>query len=474
MSIADLLVPNTYELYGKTFTCPIFVKTNVINTTDPQRMNIGDEEFTFEGIDFGTTGSAATYTFNGIPFEPGSVGATGARGATGPTGPAGSNGVTGPTGATGAGGGIATLSAIGAVPNANGATITGTVINLQPANATFGGVVTTTAQPFAGVKTFNANVTLGLSLVMPASTTSTAGVIFQGSNRFMHYYGTGSSFLGRNAGNLTVGTGLYNTGLGDSALTAVTSDSEENLAAGASAGSAITDGKRNTNVGTNAGLNMILSNNNTMIGNRAGQITTTGSSNIFIGYGSGDSLTNSTNTTIYIGNDIPGSEITAAYIQGISGVTPSGTPQMVIIDPITDKLGSQSIQQTLTSNFTPTLDLGTINNSFVRGVTGSVIPINLTKMGTNVTMVIPSFVVNSQSLAAATINLTGASTISAAFRPAYSLAITCSVINNALYTSAVVYITNSGSVSLQLQAGTNFVVPTGFQYDLPISYNIAP
>lgn len=56
----------------------------------------------------------------------------------------------------GGGGGITGLSAIGATPNANGATITGgTTLNLQPADASFGGVVTTAAQTFAGVKTFS-------------------------------------------------------------------------------------------------------------------------------------------------------------------------------------------------------------------------------------------------------------------------------------------------------------------------------
>jgi len=50
-------------------------------------------------------------------------------------------------------GGITSLSAIGSTPNANGATITGTVLNLQPASASFGGVVTTLAQTFAGDKT---------------------------------------------------------------------------------------------------------------------------------------------------------------------------------------------------------------------------------------------------------------------------------------------------------------------------------
>lgn len=55
------------------------------------------------------------------------------------------------------GGGLS-LAAIGAAPNANGATLTGTVLNLEPASATFGGVVTTGAQVFAGAKTFNGNI----------------------------------------------------------------------------------------------------------------------------------------------------------------------------------------------------------------------------------------------------------------------------------------------------------------------------
>jgi hypothetical protein len=55
-------------------------------------------------------------------------------------------------------GGVLSLSAIGAVPNANAATITGTVLNLQPASASFGGVITTGTQTFAGDKTFTGNI----------------------------------------------------------------------------------------------------------------------------------------------------------------------------------------------------------------------------------------------------------------------------------------------------------------------------
>jgi hypothetical protein len=55
-------------------------------------------------------------------------------------------------------GGVLSLSAIGGTANANAATITGTVLNLQPADASFGGVVTTGTQTFAGSKTFNNDI----------------------------------------------------------------------------------------------------------------------------------------------------------------------------------------------------------------------------------------------------------------------------------------------------------------------------
>ena len=52
------------------------------------------------------------------------------------------------------------LSAIGATPNANGATIAGSNLNLEPANGSFGGVVTTEAQTIAGLKTFTGKTRL--------------------------------------------------------------------------------------------------------------------------------------------------------------------------------------------------------------------------------------------------------------------------------------------------------------------------
>ena len=50
---------------------------------------------------------------------------------------------------------VNSLGPIGAVPNANAATITGNTLNLEPADGTFGGVVTATSQIFKGTKAFD-------------------------------------------------------------------------------------------------------------------------------------------------------------------------------------------------------------------------------------------------------------------------------------------------------------------------------
>lgn len=54
--------------------------------------------------------------------------------------------------------GDVTLAVIGGTPNANGASLSGQALNLQPADATFGGVLTALAQSIAGLKTFAAGV----------------------------------------------------------------------------------------------------------------------------------------------------------------------------------------------------------------------------------------------------------------------------------------------------------------------------
>ena len=87
------------------------------------------------------------------------------------------------------GGGIDTLGAIGSSPNANAATITGTTLNLQPADGSFGGVVTTVAQTFTGGKTF-ANIFVPTGAIF-GSTVNTPGITQE--FRFGSAFGTSVS-----------------------------------------------------------------------------------------------------------------------------------------------------------------------------------------------------------------------------------------------------------------------------------------
>lgn len=129
----------------------------------------------------------------------------------------------------GGGGGVTTMAAIGSSPNANGATISGSALTLQPASAAFGGVVTTGVQTFEGVKTFNQ------ALQTPEPNTNTAipslylrnafaaGLRMgigrnggQGSMQFFTYGGYrfygGGDFNDAATDWLTIGPTLVNTG----------------------------------------------------------------------------------------------------------------------------------------------------------------------------------------------------------------------------------------------------------------------
>jgi len=57
--------------------------------------------------------------------------------------------------------GVNALAAVGSAPAAEGASISGTTLTLQPADATHPGVVTTAKQAFAGTKTFSGELGAG-------------------------------------------------------------------------------------------------------------------------------------------------------------------------------------------------------------------------------------------------------------------------------------------------------------------------
>jgi hypothetical protein len=91
-----------------------------------------------------------------------------------------------------AGSGVNALAAIGSSPNANGATISGSTLNLQPASTSFGGVVTTGSQSFVGTKTFTSStVFTGKIFYFRTSFTSTGTLA--GTNYYMASLNTSTS-----------------------------------------------------------------------------------------------------------------------------------------------------------------------------------------------------------------------------------------------------------------------------------------
>lgn len=101
------------------------------------------------------------------------------------------------------GGGVTAMTAIGATPNANGATISGVNLTLQPANVLYGGVVTPSAQTFAGLKTFSNSIAVGYTGSLTFSD-STLGVYGQ----------AGGALELKGSSNQGGGVDLYNFKIG--------------------------------------------------------------------------------------------------------------------------------------------------------------------------------------------------------------------------------------------------------------------
>ena len=108
-----------------------------------------------------------------------------------------------------------TLSAIGSTPNANAATLTGQVLNLEPASASFGGVVTTGTQTFAGDKTLTGSL-YGIGLSMTGTVGDIIGSVATTGKAIR---GTATTGFGVYA-SATTGTAIYgeSTGTGGAAL----------------------------------------------------------------------------------------------------------------------------------------------------------------------------------------------------------------------------------------------------------------
>jgi hypothetical protein len=354
--------------------------------------------------------------------------------------------------------GLNSLSTIGSTPNANGAVIAGSILTLEPASHSFGGLVTTGAQAFAGAKTFDV-----VDLV--PTTGAAIGVITQNSNSLIHTNGgTQNFFAGYGAGNFTL-TGGENTGIGYLSLALVTSG-HQNTCIGEQTGRAITTGTENVIVGQVAGSFLTTGGQNTIVGQNAGSSITTGTNNLLLGCAADGDTSNGSNQIIIGGN---GFGYTSCVIDGIAARATPGVPQIVTIDPATSQLGSSSPTPTVYT-YTMTLDSGTITTSTVRGASTKVMPISLTRIGNQVTLTIAAFSITAVSINPGSVELADA--FPAIFRPTYSSQFAVNVQSNGLGVMGVVYVTNGGLVTLQRSDGTTFLTPLGFLYDTHFSWNI--
>jgi hypothetical protein len=106
----------------------------------------------------------------------------------------------------------------------SGTGVSNGALYVNPASATAGqtlfGVAVGGVQKMlvdAGGNLSTAGALAGTSLALPATTSSTNGVITLGGTRFVHNYGSGNTFLGKAAGNFSA-TGTLNTAVGENAL----------------------------------------------------------------------------------------------------------------------------------------------------------------------------------------------------------------------------------------------------------------
>jgi len=220
------------------------------------------------------------------------------------------------------GGGTVALGGSTTLNNAGVTSLTGgggVTVSAASGAVTLGSTATSADTPNAIVSrdasgNFSAgSVTLANNLNLPA-TTATAGTIYSGANTLLHTFGSGNTFAGVNAGNLTM-SGSGNTGMGLQALqhnttgvgstaigqTALANNTTggNNLAAGFSALLSNTNGTDDTAVGFEALLSNTGGNFNTASGAFAMFYNTIGSENTACGINALYSNTNGQQNAAY-------------------------------------------------------------------------------------------------------------------------------------------------------------------------------
>jgi hypothetical protein len=182
--------------------------------------------------------------------------------------------------------GVTTMAAIGSTPNANGATILGVNLNLEPASASYGGIVTTGTQTFAGAKTFSPAVTaasfLGVGTKFTPTLTAAANADILVGLDIDPTFTNGSYTALTNYALRVQGIGF---GRGGGAV-------ETNTAIGSGTLINNTTGANNTGLGYRALVSNSIGSGNTAFGTLAGayigptnsSANSSGTNSTFIGY----------------------------------------------------------------------------------------------------------------------------------------------------------------------------------------------
>jgi len=202
--------------------------------------------------------------------------------------------VTGPQGATvvASVGGVTAANVAAGANLANAATPTNTANTLVKRDASGNFAAGTITGTFSGSgagltnipgSALSSSLSLSGTLNLPATTSSTVGVMTQNGTQLLHTFGAGNFFAGPNAGNFTM-SGGSNTGTGNGALFSNTTGTG-NTASGTSALFSNTTGNGNTASGDGTLPNNTTGFFNTAIGQYALQMNTTGTNNTASGAG---------------------------------------------------------------------------------------------------------------------------------------------------------------------------------------------
>lgn len=240
----------------------------------------------------------------------------------------------------------------------------------------------------------NLYVNLNTSLLQPNTNTSgSQGLYSLGGISFMHNYGTENTFLGGDAGNLTL-TGMNNTAIGHNAGNALTSGNRNSFF-GDEAGARETSGNENVYIGTDCGETSNGASANVGVGYTALQLLTDGIDNTAVGASALGSLDNGLNNVavgnhaganyasdesgnIVIGSNnfgtlgenftirigVEGTQ-TTTFMAGINGNTVANE-QVVTINSVTGQLGTMAgspVPSYSTGTWTPHIQFGGVEGA---------------------------------------------------------------------------------------------------------------